>query len=76
MKWDRNLPIEFRGNYLHGHQSPRSTTAKCICDRPQGVLDAIFAINARVTPIVKAVVTDDRSRRGDRQPGPYVVRPQ
>lgn len=74
-EWDRNLPIEYRGNYLHGHQSARSTTAGCICDRPEGVLDAIFEINSTVTPVVKAVVTDGAPRRGDRRPGPYVIRP-
>jgi RHS repeat-associated protein len=74
-EWDRSLPIEYRGNYLHGHETTRSTTLGCICDRPQGVLDAIFAIDAKVTPVVKAVVTDGSPRRGDGKPGPYVIRP-
>lgn len=74
-EWDTTLPKAYRGNYLHGHETARSTTAGCICDRPQTVLDAIFEIDPVVTPVVKAVVTDGSPRRGDRRPGPYVIRP-
>ncbi len=74
-EWDPNLPIQYRGNYLHGHERESSTTAGCICDRPQTVLDAIFRINSRVTPTVKAVVTDGAPRSPDVRPGPYVIRP-
>ena len=74
-EWDTSLPIQYRGNYLHGHERTTSTTAGCICDRPQTVLDAIFTINSRVTPRVKAVVTDGAPRSGDARPGPYVIRP-
>jgi hypothetical protein len=74
-EWDPNLPIEYRGNYLHGHERTSNTTAGCICDRPQTVLDAIFGLNATVTPRVKVVVTDGAPRSGDPKPGPYVTGP-
>ena len=74
-EWDPNLPIQYRGNYLHGHERATNTTLGCICDRPQTVLDAIFTINSSVTPRVKAVVTDGSPRSGDPKPGPYVIRP-
>src|SRR5688572_6526469 len=74
-EWDPDLPKVYRGNYLHGRERAGNMTAGCICDRGQTVLDAIFAINHRVTPRVKAVVTDGPPRSGDARPGPYVVRP-
>jgi len=74
-EWDTSLPIEYRGNYLHGHENETNTTAGCICDRPQTVLDAIFRINSTVTPRVKVVVTDGAPRSGDSKPGPYVINP-
>jgi RHS repeat-associated protein len=74
-EWDTSLPIQYRGNYLHGHERATSTTLGCICDRPETVLDAIFTINSTVTPRVKAVVTDGAPRSGDARPGPYVIRP-
>jgi RHS repeat-associated protein len=74
-EWDPNLPKLYRGNFLHGRERTTSVTAGCICDRRETVLDAIFAINHRVTPRVKAVVTDGAPRIGDARPGPYVIRP-
>ena len=74
-EWDPNLPIQYRGNYLHGHERATNTTLGCICDRPQTVLDKIFELNSTVTPRVKVVVTDGAPRSGDAKPGPYVIRP-
>jgi RHS repeat-associated protein len=74
-EWDKDLPILYRGNYLHGKTKGKNVTAGCICDRPQGVLDALFSINHRVTPTVKAVVTDGPPKDGDAKPGPYVLKP-
>ncbi len=74
-EWDTSLPIQYRGNFLHGHERASSTTAGCICDRPETVVDAIFRINSTVTPRVRAVVTDGAPRSGDARPGPYVIRP-
>lgn len=72
---DPNLPIQYRGNYLHGHERATNTTLGCICDRPQTVLDKIFELNSTVTPRVKVVVTDGAPRSGDAKPRPYVIRP-
>ncbi len=74
-EWDTSLPKPYRGNYLHGHDRASSSTAGCIGDRPQTVVDAIFSINSRVTPRVKAVVTDGPPKSPDLRPGPYVIRP-
>jgi hypothetical protein len=74
-EWDTDLPIQYRGNYLHGHERATNTTLGCICDRPERVLDAIFRLNSAVTPRVKVVVTDGFPRSGDPKPGPYVINP-
>jgi RHS repeat-associated protein len=74
-EWNKDLPIEYRGNFLHGRKKDGDFTAGCICDRGETVLDALFKINHKVTPRVKVVVTDGSPREGDKTPGPYVIKP-
>ncbi|HXQ32937.1 MAG TPA: RHS repeat-associated core domain-containing protein, partial [Anaerolineales bacterium] len=74
-EWNQDLPIEYRGNFIHGRKKDGDYTAGCICDRGETVLDALFKINSKVTPKVKAVVTSGAPKAGDKTPGPYVIKP-
>jgi len=74
--WSDHLDTQYVGNYLHGHLKEKSTTIGCVCDRSETVIDAVFNINSRETPRVRAVVTDGLPKSGDPKPGPYVIFPE
>ncbi len=74
--WSNNLGTEYIGNYLHGHRKAESTTIGCVCDRGETVIDAVFNINAKETPTVRAVVTTGPPPPGNPASGPYVVAPR
>jgi hypothetical protein len=54
-----NMPIEYRGNYLHGKQRPGDYTHGCICDRSEQSLDALMLLNSKQVPTMKVWVTNN-----------------
>jgi RHS repeat-associated protein len=53
-----NMPVEYRGNYLHGKERPGDYTHGCICDRSEQTLDALMLLNSREVPTVPVWVTN------------------
>jgi hypothetical protein len=56
---DPNMPIEYRGNYLHGKQRPGDYTHGCICERSEHALDALLLLDPKKVPAVPAWVTNN-----------------
>jgi RHS repeat-associated protein len=54
-----NMPIEYRGNYLHGKERPGDYTHGCICDTSEQTLDALMLLNPREVPKVPVWVTNN-----------------
>ena len=56
---DPTMPIEYRGNYLHGKERAGDYTHGCICDRSEQTLDALMLLNPKEVPKVPVWVTNN-----------------
>jgi RHS repeat-associated protein len=44
---DSNMPLEYRGNYIHGKEREGDWTHGCVCERNEQVLDALLLMAER-----------------------------